>query len=141
MTDIQKREFEFSQQESYTPLEVKAILSQHNTFIENGVAHEAASMKARLSELEAANSEYSAKERTRMIEKLANEVSAHNASKLIKYSNIPSDADEAQIKIIMAETNKDFHTPIDTKTPEVKVVGEVKQTTTENKEFDKFEDL
>lgn len=126
------RKFEFEQKDSYTPMEVEAIVGQHKSYMKNISGTSTKEMEDKIKELETANKEFSTKERNRLVKKLAKETSEDNYEKIIKYAQIPADADEAQIKTILGEVAKDFVAPVDT--AEKKVVEVKKATIQEPKE-------
>lgn len=130
--EINKRTFDYDQKETYTPNEVADLLKQHQTFVEGGSKKELEDLQKKATELEASNSKFKTAERQRQIKKLAKEVSADNYEKLIKYTSVAEDADEAAIKKALETTAKDFVAPVSTKQPPVEKKGNV-QTPTEEK--------
>lgn len=125
------RKFDFEEKESYSPMEVKAILGDHSKYMEIISGKQIESMTEKIAKLESDNNDFQTKERSRLVKKLAKGVSEEGFEKLIKYANIPEDADEAKITAILEEVNKDFAVVKDTSEPKVVEVVKAKKEVAE----------
>lgn len=135
--EINKRTFDYDQKESYTPEDVRSLLAQHQTFVEGGSKKELETLQKKASELEASNNEFKSAEKSRKVKKLAKEISPDNYDKLIKYTQISEDLDEAGIKTALESTAKDFIAPVSTAKPPVEKQGSIPAPKEENSKINK----
>lgn len=141
MEKIKKRTFDYDQKENYTPLEVKAILGQHSTFLAGASAKEVEELRTQVSTLETSNKELTTAERKRSITKIAKSIDADNFEKIIKYAKVADDASTEDITQALNDVAKDFVKPISTKEVKTTVKGDVPTPSKADSKLDKFKGL
>lgn len=139
MPEIKKRNFEFTEQETYSKGELENILNQHSKFLSGASAKEVEELKTQLSSLQETNTQYAKAERARTLKKVAKSISSDNYEKILKYTNVADDASEEDIKKAMEDTFKDFAPApaVSTAAPKVET-KEVKKIKEESKPQKKY---
>lgn len=135
MSDFKLRPFDYEEKETYSHDEVKKMFKDNNEYFNSAYSKKESEYTTKITELETKNSEYFTKERSRTLGKIAKEISVDNFEKILKYTKVDDDADEATIRKAMEETAKDF-LPVITNTakPKVEAKGEVKKEMTKKED-------